>query len=75
MPSSGFPYWLFQGFTTQNDVLLMNQAGNETYYDKPEVVEALQYWVDLSGKHKVMPHRRSSSGAPRRRTSSSGRPP
>ncbi|HMH77516.1 MAG TPA: ABC transporter substrate-binding protein [Candidatus Udaeobacter sp.] len=55
VPSSGFPYWLFQGFTTQNDVLLMNQAGNETYYDKLAVVEALQYWVDLSGKHKVMP--------------------
>jgi sn-glycerol 3-phosphate transport system substrate-binding protein len=55
VPSSGFPYWLFQGFTTQNDVLLMNQAGNETYYDKPAVVEALQYWVDLSAKHKVMP--------------------
>ena len=35
VPSSGFPYWLFQGFTTQNDVLLMNQAGTETYYDKP----------------------------------------
>ncbi len=55
VPSSGFPYWLFQGFTTQSDVLLMNQAGNETYYDKPAVVEALQYWMDLSGKHKVMP--------------------
>jgi sn-glycerol 3-phosphate transport system substrate-binding protein len=54
VPSSGFPYWLFQGFTTQNDVLLMNEAGTQTYYDKPAVVEALQYWVDLSGKHKVM---------------------
>jgi sn-glycerol 3-phosphate transport system substrate-binding protein len=54
VPSSGFPYWLFQGFTTQNDVLLMNEAGNQTHYDKPAVVEALQYWVDLSGKHKVM---------------------
>ena len=54
VPSSGFPYWLFQGFTTQNDVLLMNEAGNQTYYDKPAVVEALQYWVDLSGRHKVM---------------------
>jgi sn-glycerol 3-phosphate transport system substrate-binding protein len=54
VPSSGFPYWLFQGFTTQNDVLLMNEAGNQTYYDKPAVAEALQYWVDLSGKHKVM---------------------
>ena len=55
VPSSGFPYWLFQGFTTQNDVLLMNQAGTETYFDKPAVVEALQYWVDLHAKHKVMP--------------------
>ena len=54
VPSSGFPYWLFQGFTTQNDVLLMNEAGTETYYDKPAVIEALQYWVDLSQKHKVM---------------------
>ncbi|HEY7203500.1 MAG TPA: ABC transporter substrate-binding protein, partial [Methylomirabilota bacterium] len=55
VPSSGFPYWLFQGFTTQNDVLLMNPAGTETAYDKPAVVQALQYWVDLSTKHKVMP--------------------
>ncbi len=55
VPSSGFPYWLFQGFTTQNDVLLMNPAGTETYYDKLAVIEALQYWVDLSQKHRVMP--------------------
>jgi sn-glycerol 3-phosphate transport system substrate-binding protein len=55
VPSSGFPYWLFQGFSTQKDVLLMNQAGSETYFDKPAVAEALQYWVDLSAKHKVMP--------------------
>jgi sn-glycerol 3-phosphate transport system substrate-binding protein len=54
VPSSGFPYWLFQGFTTQNDVLLMNDAGTQTYFDKPAVVEALQYWVDLGQKHKVM---------------------
>ncbi|HEY3100310.1 MAG TPA: ABC transporter substrate-binding protein [Methylomirabilota bacterium] len=54
VPSSGFPYWLFQGFTTQNDVLLMNEAGTQTHFDDPKVVEALQYWVDLSAKHKVM---------------------
>jgi sn-glycerol 3-phosphate transport system substrate-binding protein len=52
---SGFPYWLFQGFTTPNGVELMNAAGTETYFDKPEVIEALQYWVDLGRKHKVMP--------------------
>ena len=55
VPSSGFPYWLFQGFTTQNDVLLMNKDGDTTYYDHPAVIEALQFWVDLSQKYKVMP--------------------
>lgn len=55
IPSSGFPYWLFQGLTTTNDVRLMNDAGTETYYDKPAVIEALQYWVDLSRKEKVHP--------------------
>jgi sn-glycerol 3-phosphate transport system substrate-binding protein len=55
IPSSGFPYWLFQGLTTPNGVELMNAAGTETYFDKPAVVEALQYWVDLGRKHEVMP--------------------
>lgn len=55
IPSSGFPYWLFQGLTTQADAILMNSAGNEVYFDKPGVVQALQYWVDLSAKHKVQP--------------------
>ncbi|MFL5006782.1 MAG: ABC transporter substrate-binding protein [Microvirga sp.] len=55
VPSSGFPYWLFQGFTTPAGAILMNPEGDRTAYDKPEVVEALQYWVDLSRKHKVHP--------------------
>ena len=55
IPSSGFPYWLFQGLTTPNDAILMNEAGTETYFDKPAVIEALQFWVDLSAKDKVMP--------------------
>ncbi|SDG22175.1 MULTISPECIES: ABC transporter substrate-binding protein [Thalassobaculum] len=54
IPSSGFPYWLFQGLTTQNDVILANDAGNKTNFDDPKVVEALQYLVDLSAKHEVM---------------------
>ena len=33
----------------------MNAAGTETYYDKPEVIGALQYWVDLVKKYKVHP--------------------
>jgi sn-glycerol 3-phosphate transport system substrate-binding protein len=54
IPSTGFPYWLFQALTTQNDVVLMNQEGDRTFYDKPAVIEALTRWVDLGRKHKVM---------------------
>jgi sn-glycerol 3-phosphate transport system substrate-binding protein len=55
IPSTGFTYWIFQGMTTPNDTVLMNNAGTQTYFDKPGAVEALRYWVDLSAKHKVMP--------------------
>jgi sn-glycerol 3-phosphate transport system substrate-binding protein len=54
IPTSGFPYWLFQGLTTENDAMLANAAGTEVYFDKPGVVEALQYLVDLAQKHKIM---------------------
>ena len=54
IPSSGFPYWLFQGLTTQNEVSLANSDGNQTNFDDPAVVESLQYLVDLSTKHEVM---------------------
>ncbi len=54
IPSSGFPYWLFQGLTTQNDVILANSDGNQTNFADPKVAEALQYLVDLSTKHEVM---------------------
>ena len=55
IPSSGFPYWLFQGLAIQNGGILMNTAGTQTFYDKPEVIAALQYWVDLVNKYKVHP--------------------
>jgi sn-glycerol 3-phosphate transport system substrate-binding protein len=55
IPSSGFPYWLFQGFTTANSAELMNAAGTETYFDQPAAVNALQFWVDLARVHKVHP--------------------
>jgi sn-glycerol 3-phosphate transport system substrate-binding protein len=55
IPSSGFPYWLFQGLVTGNGAQLMNAAGTQTYFDRPAVVEALQYWVDLSRVQRVHP--------------------
>lgn len=54
IPSSGFPYWLFQTLTTPNDAILANEAGTQVKFDDPKVVEALQYWVDL-GKAGIHP--------------------
>jgi sn-glycerol 3-phosphate transport system substrate-binding protein len=55
IPSTGYPYWMFGALTKQNAQVLMNRDGNQTFYDAPATVEALQYWVDLGAKHKVMP--------------------
>lgn len=54
IPTSGFPYWLFQGLVAENGGKLANAEGTETYFDSPEVIEALHYLVDLSSKDKVM---------------------
>ena len=53
IPSSGFPYWLFQALAIQNDVAMANDSGNAVKFDDPKVVEALQYWIDLTkqGSH------------------------
>ena len=55
IPSSGFPYWLFQALAIQAGTNLMISAGTQTYYDRPEVIEGLTYWVDLVNKYKVHP--------------------
>jgi sn-glycerol 3-phosphate transport system substrate-binding protein len=55
IPSSGFPYWLFQGLSTQAGAVLANADGNQTAFEDPGVVEAVQYWSDLATKHKVHP--------------------
>ncbi len=54
IPSSGFPYWLFQALAVENDAILANDAGNAVKFDDPKVITALQYWVDL-GKQGVHP--------------------
>jgi sn-glycerol 3-phosphate transport system substrate-binding protein len=48
IPSSGFPYWLFQGLAIQNGVAMANDSGNAVKFDDPAVIEALQYWIDLT---------------------------
>ena len=55
IPSTGYAYWMLQALAIQNGVELMNDAGNEVYYDDPKNVEALQFLVDLAYKHEVSP--------------------
>ena len=55
IPSTGYPYWMFQALARENGEVLMNQDGNRTFFDKPAVVDALEFWRDLGSKHGVMP--------------------
>jgi sn-glycerol 3-phosphate transport system substrate-binding protein len=47
IPSSGFPYWLFQGLAIQNGVAMANDTGNAVKFDDPGTIEALTYWTEL----------------------------
>jgi sn-glycerol 3-phosphate transport system substrate-binding protein len=53
IPSSGFPYWLFQGLVTANGGTLVDTAGTRTSFDSPAAIGALEYWADLArqGSH------------------------
>jgi sn-glycerol 3-phosphate transport system substrate-binding protein len=51
----GSAQWLFGALVAQNGGRLMNDEGTETYLTDPKVVEALQFWVDLSTKHGIHP--------------------
>lgn len=55
--NSGSAQWAFTGFSLQNctnEVGLMSADGKEIYFNTPENVEALQLWLDLQNKYKVM---------------------
>jgi sn-glycerol 3-phosphate transport system substrate-binding protein len=55
IPSTGYPYWMFQAMALQNGRQLMNEEGTQVYFNDPKSVEALQFFHDLAYKHKVSP--------------------
>lgn len=55
VPSTGYPYWMFQAFAIQNGQELMSDNGTKTHFTTPATIEALTFWRDLAAKHKVMP--------------------
>ncbi|HSK69818.1 MAG TPA: ABC transporter substrate-binding protein [Candidatus Limnocylindria bacterium] len=55
--NSGSAQWAFTGFSLQNTatgVGLMSEDGKQVFFDTPENVEALQFWLDLQNRYKVM---------------------
>ena len=66
IPSDSNTSWLFSGLTAANGVRLMNADGNKTDFDDPRVIEALQFFLDLSKTYGVQPPGLTSWGtAPR----------
>ncbi|MFI3246331.1 MAG: ABC transporter substrate-binding protein [Ferrimonas sp.] len=55
IPSTGYPYWMFGAFAKQQGEELMSADGTSINFNSPRLVEALQYWQDLSRQHKAMP--------------------
>jgi len=55
IPSTGYPYWMFQALAIQNGKELMSNDGLTTYFDDPAVVDTLKFWKSLSAEHGIMP--------------------
>src|SRR5215218_9283747 len=55
IPTTGYAYWMLQALAIENGQKLMNEPGHEVYLTAPKTVGALDYLVDLSRKHNVMP--------------------
>lgn len=55
IPSTGYPYWMFQALAIQNGKEVMSNDGLTTYFDDPDVIETLEFWKSLSQEHGIMP--------------------
>ena len=55
IPSTGYPYWMFQALAIQNGKEVMSNDGVTTYFDDDAVVETLNFWKSLSEEHSIMP--------------------
>ena len=55
IPSTGYPYWMFQALAIQNGKEVMSGDGLTTSFDDPAVVDTLDFWKSLSADHGIMP--------------------
>jgi len=52
---SGWPYWLFQPLAIGSGQNIVGESDTEVYFDNPDVIEAVQFYIDLSHVYEVMP--------------------
>ena len=52
---TGSAQWTFGALANQAGVILMNEAGTETYFNNPKATEAMAYWRGLASQHKATP--------------------
>ncbi|AXI53361.1 sn-glycerol-3-phosphate-binding periplasmic protein UgpB (plasmid) [Pseudoseohaeicola sp. NH-UV-7] len=55
IPSTGYPYWMFQALAIQNGKEVMSDDGLTTAFDDQAVVDTLEFWKSLSAEHGIMP--------------------
>lgn len=55
IPSTGYPYWMFQALAIQNGKEVMSNDGLTTAFDDEAVVDTLEFWKSLSAEHGIMP--------------------
>lgn len=54
IPSS-FPYWTFQPFAAGGGQNIVSESDTEVYFNAEGVVDALQFWIDLSEQYGGTP--------------------
>ena len=52
---SGWPYWLFQPLAIGSGQNIVGDSDVEVYFDNPDVIEAIQYYIDLSKVYEATP--------------------
>lgn len=55
VPSTGYPYWMFQCFAIQNGKELMSKDGAAVHFSDPDVIAALEFWKSLATDENISP--------------------
>lgn len=54
IPNS-WPYWLFQPFAAGSGQNIVSESDTEVYFNSPDVIEALDFWVSLYEEYDATP--------------------